>query len=222
MEYKLISQLRKVIPEGMKIPNEIEMLYQWIEDNGFYVDNAGGCRIGFLFSEKELKDSWTKTERAGGTIIEFSAGGVENLKYWFGGNEDEEIRKQLCVFAQSGAEGSECAFWLTEKNELKIVHMGSGSGSSLACVLADNAEDFLRLLAIGYDEICWEDNFHLPPNENDEKFIVKPNEKFQEWVKSTFNVGIPRTALEIVKYPATMDDDKSEDEFFNWYQKFLD
>ena len=116
MEYKLISQLKKVIPEGMKIPNEIKLLYQWIEDNGFFVDNADGWRIGFLFPEKELKDSWTKTERSGGTIIEFSAGRAENLKYWFGGREDEEIKKRLCVFAQSGAEGSECAFWLTKKN----------------------------------------------------------------------------------------------------------
>ena len=57
--------------------------------------------------------------------------------------------------------------------------MGSGSGSCLSCILADNTVDFLRLLAIGYDEICWEENFHLLPNENSENFIVKPNEIFQ-------------------------------------------
>ena len=220
MEYKLVSQLEQVLPKGMKIPNEIRLLYQWIEDNGFFVDNSGG-RVGFLHSEKEMKNSRTETEREGGTIIEFAAGGTENLKYWFGGKDNEEIRNRLCVFAQSGGEGSECAFWLTEKNELKIVHMGSGSGSILSCVLADNAVDFLRLLAIGYDEICWDECFPYPPNENDKDFIVKPNKKFQDWVKSTFAVEIPQTALEIVKYPATMDDDSSEDEFFNWYQKFI-
>ena len=99
--------------------------------------------------------------------------------------------------------------------------MGSGSGSCLSCVLADNAVDFLRLLAIGYDEICWDENFHLPPNENNDNFIVKPNESFQNWVRSAFNVEIPQTALELIKYPATMNDDSSEDEFFNWYQKFI-
>jgi len=221
MENKLINQLQKVLPPGMEIPAEIKMLYQWIEDNQLYVDSQNNNRIGFLYPEKDLKNSWTETGRAGGTTIEFAAGDAENLKYWFGGNENEEIKKRLCVFAQSGGEGSECAFWLTEKNELKIVHMGSGSGSCLSCVLAQNAVDFLRLLAIGYDEICWDENFAYPPDETNQDFIVKPNVKFQDWVKTTFNVEIPTTALEIVKHPATMNDEKSEDEFFNWYQKFL-
>ena len=220
MKNKLIAQLEKVLPTGMKIPNEIKLLYQWIEDNKFYVDNSGG-RIGFLYPEKELRDSWTETEREGGTIVEFAAGGTENLKYWFGGRENDELKERLCVFAQTGAEGSECAFWLTDKKELKIVHMGSGSGSCLACVLAENAVDFLRLLAIGYDEICWDEEFPYPPNEGNNDIIVKPNVEFQNWVRKTFKVKIPETALEIVKFPATMNDDSSEDEFFNWYQKFL-
>jgi len=101
------------------------------------------------------------------------------------------------------------------------VHLGSGSGSVLTCVLADNFVDFLRLLAIGYNEICWDTNFPFPPNENND-FVVKPNVKFQSWVKDTFNVEIPKNALEIVKFPARMDDESSEDEFFNWYQKFIE
>lgn len=221
MENKLITQLEEVLPIGMKIPVEIKLLYQWIEDNNLYIDNSAGFRVGLLYPEKELKDSWTETEREGGTMIEFSAGGTENLKYWFGGNENKEIKERLCVFAQSGAEGSECAFWLTDKKELKIVHMGSGSGSCLACVLADNAIDFLRLLAIGYDEICWDEEFPYSPNKGNNEVIVKPNVKFQNWVRTTFKVEIPETALEIVKFPATMDDDSSKDEFFNWYQKYL-
>lgn len=80
----------------------------------------------------------------------------------------------------------------------------------------------MRLLAIGYDEICWDENFPFPPNEHNDDFIVRPNIKFQNWVKETFNVEIPKTALEIVKYPARMDEESSEDEFFNWYQKYLD
>ena len=105
--------------------------------------------------------------------------------------------------------------------ELKIIHMGSGSGSMLSCVLTDNAVDFLRLLAIGYDEICWDEEYPYPPNEapgND--FYVNPNMEFQKWVMETFGVEIPKTALEIVKYPACMDDESSEDEFFNWIAKF--
>ena len=221
MEIKLISQLESVLPKEMTIPKELKLLYQWIENNKLYVDNKDGYRIGFLYPEKKIKESRTETEREGGTEIEFAAGGTDNLKYWFGGEDNDEIKSRLCVFAQSGGEGSECAFWLNDNNDLKIVHMGSGSGSILSCVLADNMIDFIRLLAIGYDEICWDENFPYPPNENDDEFIVKPNIEFQKWVQETFNQKIPKTALEIVKYPATMDNESSEDEFFNWYQKYV-
>lgn len=222
MNNKLIDQLKKVLPDGMTLPQELILLYEWIEENNLYVENENGHRIGFLYPEKELKENWNDNEREGGTLIEFAAGEPENLKYWFGGKNDNEIRQRLCVFAQSGREGSESAFWLTENGDLKIVHMGSGSGSILSCVLADSFLDFLRLLAIGYDEICWDENFPFPPNENNDDIIVKPNVKFQSWVKETFNVDIPKTALEIVKNPARMDSENSEDEFFNWYQKFLE
>lgn len=220
MKSKLLSELESVLPLGMYIPKEIKRLYNWIEENQLYVETKQGFRVGFLFPEKELKESWTDEGRNGGTTIEFTAGGVENLKYWFG-QENEELKKRVCVFAQSGAEGSECAFWLTDNNEIKIVHMGSGSGSTLNCVLADNAVDFIRLLAIGYDEICWDENYPFPPNETDSEFIVKPNIKFQNWVKDTFKVEIPKTAMEIVKHPTSMDDKNSEDEFFNWCQKYI-
>ena len=221
MKNKLLSQLEDVLPKGMCIPDGIKLLYRWIENNRFYED-INELRYGFLYPKEKLINSWTETGRDGGTDISFHAIGTENLKHWFGLEEDnDELKNRLCVFAQSGAEGSQCAFWLTDMNEIKIVHMGSGSGSCLACVLADNAIDFLRLLAIGYDEICWDEAFPYPPNEYNNEMCVKPNEEFKNWVKSTFDVDIPKTALEVVKNPANLNDVISEDEFFNWYQQFL-
>ncbi|WP_201986506.1 hypothetical protein [Hymenobacter rubidus] len=218
MENKLIEQLNAVMPVGFDIPTPIKKLYEWIEANNFYVDNGAG-RIGFLYPEEELKESWTDTGRNGGTNIEFAASGNVNLKYWFGA-ENAEVNRRLCVFGQTGAEGSECAFWVSDSNELKIVHMGSGSGSMLNCILVDDAVDFLRLLAIGYDEICWDEEFALPPNEINQDIKVEPNLEFQEWVKNTFQVEIPKTALEIVKHPAHFGDEDSEDEFCRWCQQF--
>lgn len=90
----------------------------------------------------------------------------------------------------------------------------------LTCILAHNAVDFLRLLAIGYDEICWNEEFNDPPNHQTECRVL-PNLKFQDWVRKTFQVQIPRTAAEIVEYPAGMDDECSHDEFFNWCQKMI-
>ncbi len=233
MENLLIRQLQEVMPHGMQIPEEIIMLYEYIESNGLYTD-SDGCRYGFLYPEDKLQQSWkeyerdgkTIYERDGGTMITFAACGAANLKNWFklDDNREAELREleqRLCVFARTGCEDSQSAFWLTEQGDLKIVHMGSGSGSTLTCVLADNALDFIRLLAIGYDEICWDSDFPYPPDEIPyPDTIVKPNIEFQNWVKQTFHVEIPRTALEIVKHPARMEMDASEDAFFNWMWKF--
>jgi len=205
------------MPAGMQVPQPITQLYYWIEKRNLFVDNEGG-RIGFLYPENLLKASWTDEGRDGGTEIEFAAEGSANLHHWFGA-EYEEVNQRLCVFAQTGGEGSVGAFWLSDSGEVKVVHLGSGSGSTLTCVLADNCVDFLRLLAIGYNEICWNDEFASRPLDNDE-FVVQPNIEFQNWVRDTFGLTIPETALEIVKYPSSMDDEESKDEFWNWCQKF--
>ena len=41
----LLQQLENALPEGMQIPEELRKLYQWIEDNGYYMD-AKGVRYG--------------------------------------------------------------------------------------------------------------------------------------------------------------------------------
>lgn len=197
----------------MSVPEPIRLLYDWIESQETYVEQSTGARIGFLFPESKLKAGWTDTERPGGTIIEFAGSGNEGLEYWFG-HDNPEVLNRLCVFAQTGAEGSMAAFWLNDAGIQKIVHLGSGSGSTLVCVLAENPVDFLRLLAIGYDEICWNGDFSEPPNQG--YFYVHPNTEFRKWVTDTFGVTIPDRASEIVKFPNEMGDEHPEDEFAKW------
>jgi hypothetical protein len=106
------------------------------------------------------------------------------------------------------------ALWL-DPSGAKIVHLGSGSGSTLVCVLAHEPVDFLRLLAIGYDEICWQDEFSSPPNAGKELY-VHPNTAYQSWLQSTFGVTIPATASEIVRHPEAMSTDNPSDPFNKW------
>ncbi len=215
------DQLRDVLLPGMNVPPEFLALYDWIEANQLFVDNEHG-RVGFLFPEDELKQGWTKTQRPGGTSIEFAASGNTNVRYWFD-RDEPEILERLCVFAMTGAEGSEAALWLDDSGTQRIVHMGSGSGSMLCCVLADSPIDFLRLIAIGYDEICWDENFMFPPNHRNsgKEFVVHPNINFQSWIKSTFNVTIPTRAADLVKHVAHMGDRNSPDEFNRWVSQYL-
>ena len=200
----------------MRIPEPLARLFEWIEGNEFFIDRDNR-RIGFLFPLEKLKAEWTEKQRPGGTHIEFFAEGNVNMKYWFR-HEKPEVMNRLCVFAKTGAEGSMAAFWIDDRGKQRIVHLGSGSGSILVCVLADDPVDFLRLLAIGYDEICWNCEFSQPPNSAAGLF-VHPNIKYQDWVTHTFSVNIPKTAAEIVKHPSEMGDTKSEDEFCQWVGK---
>ena len=214
----LLQQLENALPEGMQIPEELRKFYQWIEDNGYYMD-AKGVRYGWLFPEDKIKESWTDNERIGGTMITFN---VDEESYR---NELleiqykehlEEVKRRLLVFARSGADGSECALWLDDEGHTQIVHIGSGSGSIMTCILVKNALDFLRLLAIGYDEICWDEEYSSPPNSNKDNTFVHPNIQYQEWVQNTFHTTIPVIGLEVVT-PHSMDDEAITDPFLKWF-----
>jgi hypothetical protein len=213
------NQLTRKLQPGMELPEPFEELYLWIECKGMFEDQDNR-RIGFLYPPDKLRKEWTETETPGGTLIEFYAGGNDYLECWFGHNRSA-VLERLCVFAKTGADGSMAAFWIDDEGSQRIVHLGSGSGSTLVCVLTDDPVDFLRLLAIGYDEICWNSAFSQPPNADHEKKgeFVHPNVEFQEWVKETFSVAIPSTADEIVKYLSEMDDDSPNDIFCQWVQR---
>ena len=214
----LLQQLENALPEGMQIPEELRKLYQWIEDNGYYMD-AKGVRYGWLFPEDKIKESWTDNERIGGTMITFNVDEEsyrnELLEIQYKEHLDE-VKRRLLVFARSGADGSECALWLDDEGHTQIVHIGSGSGSMMTCILVKNPLDFLRLLAIGYDEICWDEDYPFPPNSNKDNTFVHPNTQYQEWVQNTFHTTIPKIGLEVVT-PHSMCDEPITDPFLKWF-----
>ena len=213
----LLQQLENALPEGMQIPEELRKFYQWIEDNGYYMD-AKGVRYGWLFPEDKIKESWTDNERIGGTMITFNVDEEsyrnELLEIQYKEHLDE-VKRRLLVFARSGADGSECALWLDDEGRTQIVHIGSGSGSMMTCILVKNALDFLRLLAIGYDEICWDEDYPFPANSNKDNTFVHPNTQYQEWVQNTFHTTIPKIGLEVVT-PHNMNDEPITDPFLKW------
>ena len=218
MKNILLQQLENALPKGMQIPEELRQLYQWIEDNGYYMD-AKGVRYGWLFPEDKIKESWTDNERIGGTMITFNVDEEsyrnELLEIQYKEYLDE-VKRRLLVFARSGADGSECALWLDDEGHTQIVHIGSGSGSMMTCILVKNALDFLRLLAIGYDEICWDEDYPFPPNSNKDNTFVHPNTQYQEWVQNTFHTTIPKIGLEVVT-PHNMNDEPITDPFLKWF-----
>lgn len=191
------------------------MLFDWIEERGL-VFERNGVAVGTLFSADEINAGWTDTERPGGTYVEFFAEGNKHLHHWFG-VDDPAVLNRVSVIGKTGADGSMVALWV-DGDATHIVHMGSGSGSTMVCLLGDDPVDFLRLLAIGYDEICWNEVYAMTTEESFQsaRLVVHPNEAYRAWVTATFDVTIPKRGIEVVKHPADMSDTDSLDPFCRW------
>lgn len=192
----LLDRTESVLCPGMSIPPEMAQLYDWIEKNG---NIANG--VGHLGDDSP-------------TMIEFMPEGNANLHYWRSYN-DPQVLSRLCVFCQTGGDGSMGVLWLAPDGTQKIVNMGSGSGSTMACVLFDNFTDFLRLLALGYEVIGWDDCINDDPPQ---EAAASPC-AFRNWVVDDLGLVLPATAREIVKTIALIGDRGSADPFNRWLEE---
>jgi hypothetical protein len=201
----------------LRMPAELQATFQWMEENGFVRNEA--IRYAGLYptTVKQLK---------GLARAHFTAADSDFIGPWLG-NDDPSVTRRVAPFIVTGGEGSCAGIWLDDEGRQRFVHMGSGSGSTLACVLANNPVDLLRFLAIGYEETCWPDLFALTAEDayaiehgKDENVVpYRPPVEFRHWVESTFHVTIPKTASEIVPQVADMDALSSLDPFWNWSRK---
>lgn len=138
--------------------------------------------------------------------FELRADDGDTMFYWFGFRDVEKLLGQF----GAGADGSLYCIWDNGTGEFPIVHMGS-EGDSLF-VLAPNFVEFLRLLAVGYSEIGFED-LNLPPEEDES------NEIFSEWVSETFDVEIPSIGSEVTSKYSGPDFQKWVEESSRRYSK---
>jgi len=215
--------VESLLPEGMSLPEPLAITFEWLQENGHVEETAnegeyyaalvpvGEDRFctGFCPEPLYLQD-WLKTEH-------------------------RHLADRVFVFAATGGEGSKAALWRDEQDKLQIVHIGSGSGSIWAGIMCDGPIDFLRLLAIGYEEACWPEALPLTPveawldsngyedlqeaqeEEEDYEGPAAAPEAFAKFVSDTFDVTIPERGSNICKPPyATMDDDNPTDPFARW------
>jgi hypothetical protein len=224
----LKTSIIESLPEAMVLPDAFAKLFDWMSTQGLVEETSHGL-MGFLspshlWSAGKNDESAADPEaveaeeppyrQAGGTEIVFVADPTFS-KYWFSKKADRKaVDARLVSIARSGGEGSVVGLWLDDQGDQHVVHMGSGSGSAMVCILTSQPSEFLRLLAVGYDEICW-GGFHKSPAENEE-IIVEPNVAYREWVIETFDGEIPETGAEIVKSEAGMDDSDAVDPFLIW------
>jgi hypothetical protein len=103
--------------------------------------------------------------------------------------DQEAIQEKLGIFGMSADGGLYC-IWLQDNGKESVIYLGSGQN---ATVLARNIEDFILLLAVGYNDICFAD-VTQPPEAGS---LVNP--EFQVWVRQALDAEIPVTGQEIVE-----------------------
>ena len=196
-------------PEGLAPPTELMDFFRWQEANGLDVIE-GDLRYAFL--DPDQPNSCMYAMPVDPRYVET----------WYG-DAEQAVRARLAPFLRSGGDGSVVALWQDDAGDLAFVHMGSGSGSTLLGILTRNPVDFLRLIAIGYDELCWPEWFTQTPEQahNDayrgvDERPYQHRRKLRDWVEQRFGVRVPATASAIVAQVSEMDDAESNDEFWNW------
>jgi hypothetical protein len=135
--------------------------------------------------------------------FEIRANYYDAIRYWFG---KDTVTDRFGMFG-AGADGSLYNLWIQDDGRIPIVHMGSEGENNF--VLASNFKEFLRLLAVGYDEIGFDD-LSVPPKSED------INPEFQSWVRETFQVSIPTVGTEI-----TLPAQAQHQDFQAWIEQVL-
>ncbi len=190
------------LPAPFVLPEPFRLLLDWAERNGYINDGAATLHeashdVGTHFAFR----------------IDPAADAAEHVRLWLG-VDDQAAISRLVPFASTAADGTTAALWLDDDGRQRIVALGSGSGSTLACVLTDDPVDFLRLVAIGYQELAWPEEWTARPQADHSWTPV--NSRYRDWLAATFAVSVPETASELVPRPAEMDDQYSDDAFARW------
>jgi hypothetical protein len=206
-----MSNLREAViaslPPGMALPEPIDRLLAWMDVNGFARRMR---RSGTLYAQLSAPDD----PEPASSIVSIAPSEPDYVEGWVG--SDPAARDRLANLVRTGGDGSYACLWRDDAGGTRFVHLGSGSGSTMLCTLTTDPVDFLRLLAIGYVELCWPEHFPFAPEDVDEDAVRAPA-RLRRWVEQEFGVAIPRTASEIVPRPRSMDDDDDGgDPFVIW------
>lgn len=204
--------MEQALPSGLCLAPELGELLDWIEDQSLVsTDEESGQRFASPYSE----DPWESNHP---TVL-FEIADPDHARLWLG-CDDPAVLNRLAPMVRSGDDGSAIALWRETDSTQAIVHMGSGSGSTMAGVMTRDPVDLIRLLAIGYHELCWPEVYDLTPAEAHEAEglggeFTAPAE-LRRWVTKTFGKTIPQKASAIVEPMGDMDGDPGTDPFLIW------
>jgi len=209
------DEMAAAFPACNSMPELLRKTLCFLEGQGCVRTNRQGVRYMTVHPEPENSDLMNTA-----FYVPRLAATVDWTK-----RNDPAVNDRLSLFLRTGGDGSWAGLWLDDEGQQRIVHLGSGSGSVMLCVLTENVEDLLRLLAIGYSELCWPEHFDRTPGEVceeefDDEDYPPPPRLFRNYVKRELGLRIPKRASKIVSSIASMDAKASDDPFWNWLKLY--
>ncbi|WP_404336651.1 hypothetical protein AB2M62_19890 [Sphingomonas sp. MMS12-HWE2-04] len=207
------DRMRASFPAGVTVPAALDRFFDWQQAAGLARSFRSGGDYAGIDTASELGCMYSQCVDPG------------YAEAWLP-DAPQEVRDRLAPFFRTGGDGSTAALWRDDDGAQHIVHLGSGSGSTMLGVLASDPVDFLRLLAIGYEELCWPENFDRAPAQIDaeNEYLDQPvwdrAAALRDWVQTSFGVAVPAVAAEISPAPADMGDRPGADPFLLWVRKW--
>ncbi|MNS21017.1 hypothetical protein D3C72_527710 [compost metagenome] len=208
---RFADTIRDSFPPGIELPEAFVRLFDWLE-----AQHCVRQATGSLGPMAALEPSHTWNTNI--SLVTFVPVDWDHAAHWLGVH-DPAVTSRLAPFVRTGGDGSYAALWRDDEDKLRFVHMGSGSGSTWAGLIADEPVDFLRFLAIGYEEPAFTEHFGYTPIEATASAHYTPPVDFRDWVEASFGVTVPPTADGLVPAIAKLDDADSDDPFWRWVRR---
>lgn len=140
------------LPATLTMPAEVTEAMRWLENGGAVLPWGDARAIGLYPGG---------APDIGGSLVHFIA--PEDYQFDYAQLPPDQVRARFFPFVRTGGDGSWAGLWLDDQGQQHFVHVGSGSGSVWFGIMTDDPVDFLRFLAIGYDEPAFYDGSALTP-----------------------------------------------------------
>ena len=176
---RLAERIKQNRPDWPVLPDELERAWDWLEAHGFGTETPGGLYVSVTPDDA--------------SSIAFTASAT--LDGWL--NPGASGYAELLPVGEADGAGSNIALW-RDGDAVRVVLLGSEGERG---ILAQDAREFLALLAIGYDEISDITLGGLPEEPVDVSL-------FRAWLEGTFEVTVPGA------WPALSR--QADDEFSSW------
>lgn len=194
--------LRKSLPEGFELPDEIWHLIEWLEDKkqNFRYRNTNSLFMPTMPVES-MDQLWSHLA----FVIE-----PDLVRHWFGKSGLEEF---LVPFVKCGADGSHFAVWKNGEY-FEFVFLGS---EGEAFKITSRVQEFIVLITMGYFSIEDRNSLASTPADNYAEFFDSewPDPvEIKRHIQSKYGVSYPETGSGVM----AIDED---DPFQKWVEHTL-